>query len=296
MGHMNVRFYVAKQMEGLAILAPSIGLPYAFRPRAASTLQPFDQHIRFMREVHPGRPITMEGGVLEITDDAALIYQELKHTVSGETAAAFRTWVRHVDTRRGRPFSWNEQTLQALERLKITPPEHTAPRSVDPSKPALPDKDATIERLNELGIPVIGRTAVSSNECDTHGRMFTEHFMGRVSDAVPNLMSGWRDQVAAAAAAKGNEIKTGAAVLEYRLRYRQWPRTGDVIEVRSGLGQVQEKVHSLVHWLTNPVSGQVLCTSEAIAVTFDINTRKIVPTNPDHMQLLEERVPRGLSI
>lgn len=296
MGHMNVRFYVAKQMEGLAILAPSIGLPYAFGPRAASTLQPFDQHIRFMREVHPGGPITMEGGVLDITEDAALIYQELKHTTSGETASAFRTWVRHIDTRGGRPFAWNDRTLQALEGLKIEPPKHTLPRSVDPSKPALPDHEATIARLDELGIPVIGRTAVSGHECDSHGRMFTELFMGRVSDAVPNLMSGWREEVAAAAAANGNEIKTGAAVLEYRLRYRQWPGAGDVIEVRSGLGQVQEKVHSLVHWLTNPVSGQVLCTSEAIAVTFDINTRKIVPTNPEHMRLLEERVPRGLVI
>ena len=59
MGHMNVRFYVAKQMEGLAILTHSLDLRQAFRPGNTSTLLPFDQHIRFMKEVHPGRPIYM---------------------------------------------------------------------------------------------------------------------------------------------------------------------------------------------------------------------------------------------
>jgi acyl-CoA thioester hydrolase len=54
MGHMNVRFYVAKMMEGLAEVGQVVGLGHAFRERAISTLAPRDQHIRFMREAKAG--------------------------------------------------------------------------------------------------------------------------------------------------------------------------------------------------------------------------------------------------
>ena len=296
MGHMNVRFYVAKQMEGLAILAHSLDLRQAFRPGNTSTLLPFDQHIRFMKEVHPGRPIYMEGGILDVTDDAVLVYQELKHAVTGETAASFRTWVRHVESKTGKPFGWKQSTLDAFERLRVEQPAHTAPRSIDQNKAPLPDTETRIEHAEALGIPVIGRGAVRMTHCDSHGRMMPENFIGRVSDSVPNLLAAWRDEVAAASSASGEEVRSGAAVLEYRLRYRSWPRVGDVIEVRTGLGTVQPKVHSLVHWMLNPDTGEAYCTSEAVAVTFDLNTRKVIEANPEHMAMLEKRVPKGLSL
>ena len=72
MGHMNVRFYVAKAMEGLAELAHSVGLGHAFRANAQSTLRPRDQHIRFMKEAHAGAPFTMTGCVLEVNETSVL--------------------------------------------------------------------------------------------------------------------------------------------------------------------------------------------------------------------------------
>ena len=66
MGHMNVRFYVARMMEGLAELAHVAGLEHAFRPNAPSTLAPRDQHIRFIKEAHAGKPWTMTACVLEV--------------------------------------------------------------------------------------------------------------------------------------------------------------------------------------------------------------------------------------
>ncbi|HBU34007.1 MAG TPA: acyl-[acyl-carrier-protein] thioesterase, partial [Hyphomonas sp.] len=97
MGHMNVRVYVEKQLEGLAAFAPDLGMPHAFKASSPSTIIPVDQHIRFVREVLPGRPLTMNGCVLETDEDSALIYQELRHA-DGSLAAAMRTRVLHVDT------------------------------------------------------------------------------------------------------------------------------------------------------------------------------------------------------
>ncbi|MDP1964510.1 MAG: thioesterase family protein, partial [Reyranella sp.] len=54
MGHMNVRFYVTRAMEGLVGLAAALGLPHAFTQEAGSTLIVGEQHIRFLREAHAG--------------------------------------------------------------------------------------------------------------------------------------------------------------------------------------------------------------------------------------------------
>ena len=61
MGHMNVRFYVARAMEGLAGAAAALGMGVAFTAHAAATLIVREHHIRFLREAriasrlnHPG--------------------------------------------------------------------------------------------------------------------------------------------------------------------------------------------------------------------------------------------------
>lgn len=297
MGHMNVRFYVNRQMEGLQIFSHAIGLPQLFKPYSASTLLPVDQHIRYMKEIHAGKPIYMVGGILEVGEDEAVIYQELRHTVSDEPAASFRTRVRHVEAKTLKGFPWSEATLERFERLRVyDPPEKTAPRSIDPSAPPLPDSEISSKIAGELGVRVIGRCAVPLQHCDIHGRMYPEFFIGRISDSVPNLLGPWRDEVTRSASTEDAPKRTGGAVLEFRMVFRRWPRAGDLIEVRSGLGEVKPKIHSLVHWLLDPATGKPWVTAQAYAVTFDLNTRKVIPANPEHMALLQKHTATGLRV
>ncbi|MEL6377746.1 MAG: thioesterase family protein, partial [Pseudomonadota bacterium] len=89
MGHMNVRVYVEKAMEGLGTFAGAIHMPRAFHANALSTLVPSEHHIRYIREAHAGAPLTMTGCVLEWDETSALIYQDMRHG-DGRPAAAFR--------------------------------------------------------------------------------------------------------------------------------------------------------------------------------------------------------------
>lgn len=291
MGHMNVRIYVEKIMEGLAGLAIAIDMPHAFAAKGSSTLIPVDQHIRFIAEVHPGRPLIMQGCVLEISEHDALIYQELRHS-DGRPAAAFRTRIIHAEAKSGKPFAWNARTRAALEALIETPPGDTAPRSIQPTGNILPADKATRAAALSLGAPRIGMGVVPARHCDMHGRMETPWFMGRISDSVPNLLYNWRNDVTKAAGGK----RTGAAVLEYRMVYRAYPKPGDALEVYSAFNRAEEKIHSLVHWIVDPVSGKAWLTSEAVAVTFDLDTRKIINTQPEHIEMLGKIAPRGLQI
>ncbi|MEM1035485.1 MAG: thioesterase family protein [Pseudomonadota bacterium] len=291
MGHMNVRVYMEKAMEGLGTFAAAIGMPHAYRDGALSTLIVAEHHVRFIREVHPGRPLKMTGCVLEWDESSALVYQDLRHG-DGTPAAAFRTRILHCETKSGQPFQWGTRSKERLEALVETPPEDTKPRGLDVEKSPLPDSQATLDFALEHKAPEIGRGAVPLHHCDIFRRMKAEWFMGRISDSVPNLLYDWRQDVTSAT--DGAEM--GAAVLEYRLVYRKWPRAGDRYVVHSALAEAAEKTHTLSHWMLNPDTGEAWMTSEAVAVTFDLKTRKVIPTPPDQIAALEKIAPRGLTL
>ena len=123
--------------------------------------------------------------------------------------------------------------------------------------------------------------------------MKAEWHLGRISDSVPNLLHDWRRRVAKAA---GEGVRAGAAVLEYRLVYRRWPRAGDRLSIRTSLGEMDEKTHSLIHWVMDPEAGLPWATAEARAATLDIDRRKLIPAMKAQMAELAKLAPPGLSI
>ena len=291
MGHMNVRVYVEKAMEGLGAFARAIHLPEAFSPQTPATLIPRRQHVRYMREVLPGRPLSMTGCVIDFGEDWVDLYQDMRHG-DGSVAAAFRTRLVHAVAKTQRPFPWSIRTRSALESLVDSPPKETAPRSLDLHTEALPNEDITMAEAERIGAPLIGQGMVPPNHCDSFGTMWTPWFPGRISDSVPNLLYDWRQSVAESAGGK----RMGAAVLEYVLVYRRWPRAGDEFQVHSSLRKSAEKTHSLVHWMVDPRTGGPWLTAEAVAVTFDLDARKTLPTPPHLLDELESIAPRGLKL
>jgi acyl-CoA thioester hydrolase len=289
MGHMNVRFYVRMAFEGIGVLAGQCHLSHAFKPESPSTLIPLEQHIRFMREVHPGRPLSMKGCLLEVSETGAILYQELVHA-DGVPAASFRTRLAHVGSDSLKPFAWSDRSLQALTALMGEAPDATAPRGLDMSKAAASPETVTREHAMDEGVKVIGLGMVPPGDCDAFGRMHPHMFIGRVSDSVPNLLYDWRKKIAASV--PGSEM--GAAVLENRIIYRAWPKAGDLFEIRTAMANAQEKTHSLVHWMLDPVSGKPWMTSEVVAVTFDLKSRKAMATPPALLDELATIAPGNL--
>lgn len=279
MGHMNVRFYVARAQEGLGALAHHLGLRHASGRDARAILAPRDCHIRFLKEARPGDPLFMRGGVAEVGETSLLVYQELVHTGTGAVSATLRTIVEHRDPTSGRAFAWSQRSRIAAEALQVAIPAHAAARSIDLSRPpgAIAPGDAAM--LTRVGLGV-----VTPDQLDATNRMRIELFIGRVSDAVPNMLASWRNAMTEAVrAADGVARRPGGAVLEYRLIYRGAADLGDLLEVRSAIVSVGEKSYTLIHWILDAATGEVLCTCEAVAVTFDLIARKVL-TIPDRFR------------
>lgn len=289
MGHMNVRFYVAKSMEGLAGLAALLAMPRAFAPRSESTLLVREQHIRFLREAHAGAALYMTGGVVDMGETDARLLMVMRH-LDGTPAATFQTVVSHATARDGLVFPWSARTRAAAEAIRVQVPPYAAPRSIplDPVQPG-----ASLQRAEALGLKRIGLGVIAPGQCDAFGRMQVDEFMGRVSDGIPRLLGRRATADEVVGAAPGARI--GGAALEYRLIHYAWPRAGDRLELRSGTAFADGKVRRFVHWLLDPETGKAWGAAQAIAVNFDLDARKVVALTADAATAVQAQVIEGLS-
>jgi acyl-CoA thioester hydrolase len=265
MGHLNVRFWVAKALEGLAGLALRLGMPRAFAAEAGATLLVRDQHMRFLREARAGATLTMTGGVVEMGESEARLLLVMRHD-SGEPAATFQLQVAHVTPSDLRPFPWPQRILQAAEGLRVEVPAYAQARSIPLDRVA---SQASLERGQSLGLQRIGLGLIQPPDCDAFGRMRGEIAIGKVSDGVSRVMT--REA--------GDEAETrrlGGAVLEYRVLHLAWPRAGDSIEVLTGRGGCDARVRRIHHWLVDPATGRAWASAMAVGVVFDLDARKIV--------------------
>lgn len=287
MGHLNVGFYVAKSMEALAGLAAELGMPRVFAPAAEATLIVREQHVRFLKEARPGAALSMTGGVLEMSETDAR-FSFLLHHHDGALAAAFQTVVAHATAGEGRSFPWPDRVRARAGQLMTQVPDGAGSRSIGLDPVA---SQASLARAEQLGLRRTGLGVVDPSHCDAFGRLRTEGFMHRLSDAIPNLFAGRRP---------GNvddgPPKVGGAAVEYRLVHHAWPRAGDRLEMRSGSAGGDARIRRLVHWMLDPDTGRAWASAEAIAVSFDLQTRKLITLSDDELARAEADAVPGLGL
>jgi acyl-CoA thioester hydrolase len=285
MGHFNVGFYVEKSMQALAGLAAELGMPRAFAASAEATLIVRDQYIRFLREARPNAPLSMTAGVLEMGESDARVLFLLRH-VTGELAAGFQTVVTHATAHEGRAFPWPERMRERAAALAVELPAEAAPRSVELTPVTT---QASLARADALGLARTATGVVMPQHCDPFGRMRTEGFMHRLSDAVPHLFAAGRP---------GGERRPniGGAAIEYRLVHHAWPQAGDRLELRSGRAGGTARFQRLVHWMLDPDSGRPWATAEAISVSLDLVERKLVTLSDEELAAARATWIEGLGL
>lgn len=290
MGHMNVRFWVAKAQEGLAGLAAQLGMPRAYAKDGEATLVVREQHIRFLREAHAGAALYMTGGVVWLGDSDARLLLVIRHADS-TPAATFQLVVEHATSRDLRPFAWPARIREAAEAMKIEVPPFAAARSVDLG-PVTPT--ASLPRAHELDLRRIGLGVIGPAECDVFGRMRPEIFIGRVSDGVGRLFGDTRHGPEVAEGEPAPRI--GGAVLEYRVLHLAWPEAGDGVEFRSGFAGCDARTRRVMHWMLDPQSGKAWASAEAVVVSFDLDKRKVVDISPAAQEAFRARCAPGLAL
>lgn len=290
LGHLNVRFYMAKAQEALAGLADRLGMHLAFAPDATATLIPRDIVIRFLAEARPGAPLRISGGVISHDATSLTVAMVLYHAASDTPAATFEICAEHCDAVTGRVFNWPARSLKALSLIEVERPALMTPRSLGET-PA--SSKLSLAAANALNLQEIGRGRINRDELDAFARMRAEFGIGKVSDSVIHFSDGFPEQWEAFA--KGEPLTVASAVLEARLNFRRFPAQGEGYVLRSGLKSATDKVRTLVHWALDPVSGKPLWSMEAVACMLDLETRRLAPVSAARLAELQSKTQPELA-
>ena len=285
LGHLNVRFYLAKGMQAVANLAAASGLSDAYCASATATLIPQDIHIRFLAEARPGAPLLIRGGFLDVRENEADLVLAMRHGGDDRLAATLRLTLAHADPRSGRIFPWPSRFRARAETLKTQSPKDAAPRGVTSSAW---EAGPSLERADALGLETLGRGRFGVEEMDVFGRLRPEFLLGRVSDSVVHFAKAFPEE--AAFHAGKTETALSGALLETRIGPRSWPRAGDGYVVRSGLRAANEKVRMLVHWVLDPESGRPWWTMEGVACAMNLEARRLAPAQGEILDQLHAAI------
>ncbi|MEI9964979.1 MAG: thioesterase family protein [Caulobacteraceae bacterium] len=290
MGHLNVRFYVAHAMEGLAALAAALGMPRAFSPGAASTLIVREHHIRFLKEARAGQGLNMRAGLLSFDEDAATALQIVRHSGGEEAAAVFQTRLVHARAETGvHVFPWPPAMRVQARALAVTVPDGLGPRSLEPGAD---DAGVTLAHARDLGLWPHAMGAFRPDECDLLGRVTPHAIMGRISDGAAHSVTLTRE----AFGDLGEEgRRIGMAVVEYRLTYFGEPRAGDRFEVLTGLAEVLPRRLRFAHWMFEADTGRPLARADAVLLVFDLDTRKSLTLPDAALKALQGKAVEGLT-
>ncbi len=286
MGHMNVRFYVAYAVDGTRSIMTSLGLSSRDQSWQGLTVRVLDHHLRFHREMRAGQGIVVRGFVVAASEEALDLYQEIWRSNDESLCATVRTRVAVVRSRDSRSERFSKELVKRAEAVLGEVPEHGLPRGLTIHAPRSAPTPADAD---ELGFVASYRGVVATTEVDERGVASAESFMGRISDGVVHFFQQLglleRD------ADKG----LGGAALEYRIHYRAWPRLYDVLDGRFALKAQESKATHFVHWMFDAATGECVMTAEAVAVMFDLATRKAVAPDERSMELLQARANPTLS-
>ncbi len=288
MGHMNVRHYVARTADALDWLMLEAGLAPSrleARPKQAhGRLAVVDQHLRFLREMSPGTPFTIHGGIIQVAPDRLRTVVEIRNSATETPAASLVTdlglWAGAEGGLAPLPAP------PAAAALQVAMPAHAGPRGLGFEPPrALPDRAAA----HAMGLQEGYRGAIRPHECDIDGVMRPDVIIARIWDGVPNLRNrgtglGIREE------------GMGSAALEYRVAQFRPLWSGQLLTVCSGLKALGEKTTTWTHLVHDGQTGAVVAAAEAVGIAFDLKARKAVAIPAERRTALEALLVPGLGL
>ncbi len=96
-GHMNVRYYVAKFDEASWQLMAKVGLTPSYLRSNNKSVVSVEQHIKYINELLPGDLVVVQSKVLEIKKSFIKFYHCMINSQTGQIAAEMTVVGVHLD-------------------------------------------------------------------------------------------------------------------------------------------------------------------------------------------------------
>lgn len=263
-GHLNVQFYLAKASDAQALLAARLGLVPSRLRGPAPCLMPVADRTLFKRELRAGDIYAIRTGIRGVATDGTLdIASRMVNQDTGVESAVFETRLRWVAADHHTALPWPEDVLAAAQALAGDLPEAPPPPPMAQTAPAAPDI-ATLD--------LTYRGSVEPWECGADGIAPPRAHIARFNDAITHLFNAMKID-------RNNLFGRGfgSAALDYDIEYRRPMRSGQGVDIRSGLLAAGEKIFHVVHYVVDAVSGEIITSIVVTALFFDLTARRSVP-------------------
>jgi len=288
LGHLNMRHYMTKTAQARQMLIIKLGIENAFRADSVSSVRVRDFHIKYQGEARPGDPLRIESGVIALRKNTATLCHMMYH-FDGRIAASIVENVAHVSLLTGKSFPWPKRAHLAQKTFKVGAPAPSKPRGLTYDTIASAPSE---KRLKKLGMKPIGMGVFQPNEVGVQGHVTTQAFLGRVTETVASVVSGWPELHDKEARTLGH---TGA-LLEARGFLHKRAAAGDPYHMYSGVIDVNEYTRTLIHHLVDAQSGKSLFSAQAVGCLFNMKTRKLMKATPAQIARVEAEIIPGLCV
>jgi len=121
-GHMNVMWYVGRFDEGTWQFFNAIGLTPSYFRSHNRGMAAVDQHLSYIKELHPGAVISVRTTVLEVKDKSIRFLHEMVNDETAEIVARATLTAVHIDTGSRKSCALPE-AIATGARMLVTP-EH----------------------------------------------------------------------------------------------------------------------------------------------------------------------------
>lgn len=125
-------------------------------------------------------------------------------------------------------------------------------------------------------------------QCDQVGHLNVMWYVGKFDEATWNFLAG-----IGVTPSLMRSRNRGMAAVQQNIAYRRELLPGDVIEIRSRLLEIREKVIRFTHEMRNGETGEVAATCEITAVHMDRAARKSCPFPPEVIAIAEAALAAG---
>jgi len=279
LGHLNMRYYMAKVEEARQMFVMRLGLRKAFKANAASTVQLKEFHIKYMKEALPGAQLYIETGLAGLEAESLKLVHIIYHA-NGDIAATVIETLDHIYGRTGRTFPWPSRVREQATSLTVDVPDIAKPKGLSGQEVM---SGPGLDHLKNWGCQHVGTGVFLRSETDIFGHIPAQALMGRLSDCIGMFSDGWPDFDPT----DWMGAESMGVILELRFRIHKPVRSGDPFEIYSGVGHVNKKIRQLTHNFVNPFTGQSYATGMAVNGLIHMKERRLVSADPETLVKLE---------
>lgn len=288
LGHMNVRYYMARMERANRILLEELNIPADTMAR--SFLRRTDTYTRFRREQFEGATLHTLGGILALTEGGMQSYIEIRNPQTEDVAATFIVTTALIDQASRSPLAF-PATVRDRAAHPIEVPRFAKPRSLSlgpvNTNITLQDLQTQIPDVEGGGMMSGKREAtIEADDVDADGWLKEDIELMFLPFARLAAQTG--EQQGPPVFHTSNGLRVGWAVMETRTQTFAQPRLGDDIAYFSADLKIEDKSRLSRRWALDRGTGQLLGMSDTVGVCIDLDARRAIPW-PEELRKQIER-------